>query len=509
MKAINTLNQPTTQTGELVTSLSHLSEAPVDVLVIGSGPAGTFFTKRLFERLDASASTRRVRIGVLERGGILTLGHINNLFPNGLRRRFIDRFKIQPWEGDFKLGGMLLPAVGGRGIASGAHLRRFDPVDFSLWPNGEWPGSTLERLSEYYDYMEHLRRVGQSGIRGPLQMWAAGRLNHLHPHTPPIGLDNWSGGGFEIGRGIDSPVFHLWSLLVNEHLNNPNNPRLTLVTKSISSAINFHGKEATEVICHEASSNGSSKVFRIKARRVVLAASTIESARILLNSRLNSELPAAGRFLAEHIERRSKIQIHFDPADTKYSQGVSLILPPPTSDLADRFQVHLRGEVTGPGVLTVDIGGFAAVDPNPDNCVTLSSCTDEFGIRKAHTHFCPGEGDMFRTDRMCDRILEVTELLKGTFITKEFPLENSKPKFIDKTRRVQVMDFGRSYHECGTLRMGKTPKASVTDANGRVHGCDNLWVADASLFPCVGVANPMLTIGALASFVADNVSSTL
>ena len=53
------------------------------------------------------------------------------------------------------------------------------------------------------------------------------------------------------------------------------------------------------------------------------------------------------------------------------------------------------------------------------------------------------------------------------------------------------------HHMC-TARMGRDPRSSVTDADGRVHGVDNLFVAGAALFPTSGQANPTLTIVALA-----------
>ncbi len=106
---------------------------------------------------------------------------------------------------------------------------------------------------------------------------------------------------------------------------------------------------------------------------------------------------------------------------------------------------------------------------------------------------------------MCDRIREVVNKLGGKFITNQFPYEGVAPRFVDDDQTIQVMDRGRSYHEAGTLRMGtETDHHSVTDHFGKVQGIDNLFVADGSLFPCVGIANPMLTITALAYRTADN-----
>ena len=49
-------------------------------------------------------------------------------------------------------------------------------------------------------------------------------------------------------------------------------------------------------------------------------------------------------------------------------------------------------------------------------------------------------------------------------------------------------------HQAGTCRMGHDPQTSVTDAWGRVHGHDNLFVADGSLHVTNGGFNPVLTI---------------
>jgi choline dehydrogenase-like flavoprotein len=57
--------------------------------------------------------------------------------------------------------------------------------------------------------------------------------------------------------------------------------------------------------------------------------------------------------------------------------------------------------------------------------------------------------------------------------------------------------FG-SAHLLGTARMGDDPRTSVTDAFGRLHEVPNVVVADGSVFPSSGGANPTLTIMALA-----------
>ncbi|HEV8196648.1 MAG TPA: GMC oxidoreductase [Gemmatimonadales bacterium] len=77
--------------------------------------------------------------------------------------------------------------------------------------------------------------------------------------------------------------------------------------------------------------------------------------------------------------------------------------------------------------------------------------------------------------------------------------------------RVEI-DSGRpvdpnAHHHSGTTRMAVDPRDGVVDADGRVHGVRNLFVAGASVFPTCGFANPTLTVVALALRLADHLKA--
>lgn len=59
------------------------------------------------------------------------------------------------------------------------------------------------------------------------------------------------------------------------------------------------------------------------------------------------------------------------------------------------------------------------------------------------------------------------------------------------------------HHMC-TTRMSVSAKSGVVDADCRVHGIDNLYVAGSSVFATAGTANPTLTIVALAARLASH-----
>ena len=63
-----------------------------------------------------------------------------------------------------------------------------------------------------------------------------------------------------------------------------------------------------------------------------------------------------------------------------------------------------------------------------------------------------------------------------------------------------------SAHPQGGARMGTDPAKTVVAPDGRLHGLDNVYVADASLFPTSVKVNPYETVMLLATHVAEKVA---
>jgi choline dehydrogenase-like flavoprotein len=62
-------------------------------------------------------------------------------------------------------------------------------------------------------------------------------------------------------------------------------------------------------------------------------------------------------------------------------------------------------------------------------------------------------------------------------------------------------------HHMGATRMSARPQEGVVNADSRLHGVKNLYIAGCSVFPTGGYANPTLTIVALALRLADHLAS--
>ncbi|MCS6900164.1 MAG: GMC family oxidoreductase, partial [Polyangiaceae bacterium] len=63
-------------------------------------------------------------------------------------------------------------------------------------------------------------------------------------------------------------------------------------------------------------------------------------------------------------------------------------------------------------------------------------------------------------------------------------------------------------HVFGTARMGGDPRENVVDSWGKVHGMENLYVCDTSVFPASPHVNPMLTCMALARRTARGIAAS-
>ncbi|KAH9898912.1 long-chain fatty alcohol dehydrogenase [Xylariomycetidae sp. FL2044] len=64
-------------------------------------------------------------------------------------------------------------------------------------------------------------------------------------------------------------------------------------------------------------------------------------------------------------------------------------------------------------------------------------------------------------------------------------------------------------HQMGTCRMSARPADGVVDPRGRVWEAEGLYIADASVFPSSSGVNPMITVMAIADWIARGVSREL
>ena len=158
----------------------------------------------------------------------------------------------------------------------------------------------------------------------------------------------------------------------------------------------------------------------------------------------------------------------------------------------------VTGERPAPSVETPYLSLRSEQAPNPTSRVTLGHKRDALGLRRIELDWRLTEVDW--------RTVEVMAKALGAEITRlDLARVRLADWLLDGTAAWPRGMHGGPHH-LGTTRMAADPKAGVVDANSRVHGIDNLYVAGSSVFPTGGCANPTLTIVALALRLADRLT---
>ncbi|MFT3905578.1 MAG: GMC family oxidoreductase [Steroidobacteraceae bacterium] len=136
----------------------------------------------------------------------------------------------------------------------------------------------------------------------------------------------------------------------------------------------------------------------------------------------------------------------------------------------------------------------AEQEPNPVSRITLDAARDGFGLRRLRVDWRYTQGDVHTVQRALQ--LLATDIAAGG--VGRFDYDPASVEF-------EMTRYGAyGGHHIGTARMGRDPRHSVVDADCRVHGIANLYVAGAAVFPTSSQANPTLTIVALAARLAHH-----
>jgi len=272
---------------------------------------------------------------------------------------------------------------------------------------------------------------------------------------------------------------------------------------------------------------GTKEEEEIRARMVAVSCASIESARLLLNSRspqhpngLANSNDVVGRYLAGHVtagvmayleDLVGTPPINNDGAtDHAYIPRFNLDGKPRDFAGGYHYQVqfasfmypyhasHLGGfgksykeqvRFLQPGFF--QMGGFGKVLGRPENRVTVDrSRQDAYGIPIPVIHFRFGENDKALWKDMRDKAREI--------------LENARSRLIISA---DAEPSGFASHETGTVRMGQDPRTSVLNSYCQAHEVKNLFVVDGSTFTTFPEKNPTLTIMALAVRAARYMAS--
>jgi choline dehydrogenase-like flavoprotein len=134
-------------------------------------------------------------------------------------------------------------------------------------------------------------------------------------------------------------------------------------------------------------------------------------------------------------------------------------------------------------------------------------------LNGAEIDFTPSRAEI---ERLCAGLRRAGEILFEAGADRVFPAtwdyrEFHSPDELDELRPGRwIRDASdinvNTAHPQGGNRIARDPARGVVDEHCRLHGHENVWVCDASVFPTAVGVNPQLTVMAIAHYAADQMA---
>jgi choline dehydrogenase-like flavoprotein len=293
-------------------------------------------------------------------------------------------------------------------------------------------------------------------------------------------------------------------------------PNLEVRLGAVVEEINMASKTTAASVTYTDQATGQ-KVL-VGGARIVAAAGTIESAKLLMRSRSNywpagvgndhdnvgryivthpyftfqAQLPANPLKLQPEMDFPTLVSRHFDSEREQRAGKWMMVNLPDTVpiDLAGKMQQGFtRGQVdayvSGPATLQVAV--MAEVFGRRDNRIENLWDRNGFGLPQTAVSY---SADQWFVDTRIGQIRAEV----GTIFAK-----------MGATLTADPSQSWRADHAGSTCRMSIDPADGVVDGDLKVHGTENLYVCSNAVFPNIGAVNPTLTVTALALRLADHI----
>jgi choline dehydrogenase-like flavoprotein len=334
------------------------------------------------------------------------------------------------------------------------------------------------------------------------------------------------------GRGCDTASFFCSA----DHLLPPalKTGKLELRSNAVAARLLVDDKGLAKGVQYFDRNTGKEQVALAKV--VVVAASCVDSTRLLLNSRserypngIGNGSDVIGRYLCEQIRINVGGWVpalyntrtyndrgiggehiymprfnHREGHRRDYLRGFGMQFwntgcnpngPAAGAQTLPGFGVALKREIKRRHPAWVEIHPFGEVLPYAHNRITVDETrTDRYGVPLLKIDYHIGENERRMLDHMRDAVEELMKAVGGELVGYN---------------REQMDPAGAAIHEHATCRMGADPKRSALNAFNQMHEVKNVFVVDGSSFTTASEKNPTLTILAISWRATDYLAEEL
>jgi choline dehydrogenase len=499
------------------------SSARFDVIVVGAGPAGCVLAHRLTENADRA-------VVLLEAGP--DYGPEIGAWPEELRDASEVAMDSHSWgylqagrSPDNQLNLARARVVGGTSTVNGCIWLRGSAADYDEWAALGNLGWTFDDLLQYF------KRAENDPIGGPLH-GTTGPVPISRTHDDEItpvdqafiaaaealgfpAVDDHNEGPIQRPSIGPPPKNVADGMRMNGAFTylapNRSRPNLTIVPNTLVDRILVENGRAVAVL------TADRRV--IHAGEVILCAGAFGSPAILMRSGVGPsshlaqlgipvvvDLPGVGVNLLDHPLVNGLMECSIASGSEPNSRMFAPLLLKARSSLST---TEIDFHVFDGQSFDVDRNAWnfwmsvSLATARSRGTVRLTSTDPEATLEIDHNHF----SDPADLEMACDSVELANELVRTSplgEIVKPLPGRAITWSDRDELRAKVRRNAATTFHPSGTCRMGPASVLdSVVDTEGRVHGIENLRVADASVFPTIPRANIHCTIVAVAEKLSD------
>ncbi len=533
-----------------------------DVIVVGSGAAGGMTAWNLTRQginvlmVDAGEKFRRgsfwTHVKPWEWKERLERGQRPPQF------RLDDKEQPYTWEKDRFFDLYRVWGRGGKTNVWGRVSLRYSDLDFASAERDGWEipwPIRYKDLSPYYDKVDQL--IGVCGGDDDQDSLPGSRY-HLPPPAPRCGEQLLRKAGASVGvdivagrravltqnhngrmkchfcgacgRGCDiGAFFNSSDYLIEPALKTG---KLEVLDNAVVARVTVDGEGRADGVQYFDRSTAVER--RVRGKVVVVAASCVDSTRILLNSKskqhpngIGNSSDVIGRYLVEQVRfhmyglmpeliggkvynddgisgshiymprfNHRRGSVRGGPLKRDYMRGFGMQFwgggAQPNASFAkgiDGFGADFKKSVNRRYPALVALHPYGEVLPYKDNRITVDGTPkDRYGVPIAKIEYKIGENERKMTEEMYDTAEEILRAAKAEIL----PFQRG---WLDVA--------GAAIHEHGTCRMGADPKRSALNGFCQMHEVKNVFVVDGAAFPTASEKNPTITILALAWRASD------